>query len=118
MPPSNPITILQQRLRQFADKRDWEQFHSPKNLVMALMVEVAELTEHFQWLTEQQSQSLPDDKLQEVELELADVFLYLLRLADRLNVDLLAAAERKIVLNEEKYPAEVVRGSAKKYDEY
>lgn len=112
------LKLLQQRLRRFAAERDWEQFHSPKNLVMALMVEVAELGEHFQWLSEGQSLQLSHDKQAAVELELADTFLYLLRLADRLNVDLVVAADKKIALNEQKYPADVVRGSAKKYDEY
>ena len=117
-PGSNPLELLQQRLREFARERDWDQFHSPKNLSMALIGEAAELVEHFQWLTEAQSAQLPDEKLREVEQELADVFLYLLRLADKLNVDLLAAAARKIDLNARKYPADKVRGSSKKYTEY
>jgi NTP pyrophosphatase (non-canonical NTP hydrolase) len=105
---------LRQRLRAFAAARDWEQFHSPKNLASALIVEAAELLEHFQWLTEQQSRSLPPERLRAVEEEIADVLLYLVRLADRLGVDLMQAAERKIALNEKKYPAEEVRGSAEK----
>jgi NTP pyrophosphatase (non-canonical NTP hydrolase) len=109
---------LSRRLRRFAEARDWEQFHSPKNLSMALIAECAELIEHFQWLTEAQSHALAADKLAEVELEMADIQIYLLRLAERLGVDLLAAVERKIILNEQKYPAERVRGSAKKYTEY
>jgi dCTP diphosphatase len=109
---------LSQRLRRFAQARDWEQFHSPKNLSMALIAECAELIEHFQWLTEAQSHALPADKLAEVELEMADIQIYLLRLAERLGVDLLGAVERKIAINEQKYPAERVRGSAKKYTEY
>ena len=117
-PGSNPLELLQQRLREFARERDWDQFHSPKNLSMALIAEAAELVEHFQWLTEEQSAQLPDEKLREVEQELADVFLYLLRIADKLNVDLLAAAAHKIDLNARKYPADQVRGSAKKYTEY
>lgn len=115
---SSPLEVLQQRLREFARERDWDQFHSPKNLSMALIGEAAELVEHFQWLTEEQSAQLPDEKLRAVEQELADVFLYLLRLADQLNVDLLAAAAHKIDLNARKYPAEQVRGSSKKYTEY
>jgi NTP pyrophosphatase (non-canonical NTP hydrolase) len=114
----NRLQELSQRLRCFARERDWEQFHSPKNLSMALIAECAELVEHFQWLTEAQSRALPADKLAEVELEMADIQIYLLRLAERLGVDLLGAVERKIVLNEQKYPAERVRGSAKKYTEY
>lgn len=109
---------LSQRLRKFADDRDWDQFHAPKNLSMALMVEAAELVEHFQWLTEQQSMELSDDKLQEVAYELADVFIYCVRLADKLGVDLAKVVDEKIILNEKKYPADKVRGSSKKYTEY
>ena len=109
---------LSRRLRRFARERDWEQFHSPKNLSMALIAECAELVEHFQWLSEEQSQALPPDKFAEVELEMADIQIYLLRLAERLGVDLLGAVERKIAINEHKYPADRVRGSAKKYTEY
>ena len=106
------------RLNTFAQERDWDQFHSPKNLSMALMVEAGELMEHFQWLTQEQSQKLAPDKLAEVEHELADILIYLTRLAAKLNVDLFAAARNKMDLNEKKYPAETVRGSAKKYTEY
>ncbi|MDH5424588.1 MAG: nucleotide pyrophosphohydrolase [Gammaproteobacteria bacterium] len=116
--PGSDIKQLQQRISHFAEERDWDQFHSPKNLSMALIAEAAELVEHFQWLTEDQSHSLPENKLTEVEHELADIFTYLLRISDKLNVDLLAVTERKILLNEEKYPADKVRGSAKKYTEY
>jgi dCTP diphosphatase len=116
--PDKGIIALQLRLREFAAARDWDQFHSPKNLSMALIAEAAELVEHFQWLTEQQSSELSDDKRGEVALEMADIFVYLLRLADRLDIDLLAAADRKITMNAEKYPADTVRGSAKKYTEY
>jgi NTP pyrophosphatase (non-canonical NTP hydrolase) len=108
------LEALRQRLRAFAAARDWEQFHSPKNLASALIVEAAELLEHFQWLTQQQSRSLPPERLRAVEEEIADVLLYLIRLADLLGVDLMRAAERKIALNEKKYPAEEVRGSAEK----
>ncbi len=114
----DPLRELQARLKAFARARDWEQFHSPKNLAMALVVEAAELVEHFQWLTEEQSGNLPPDKLAEVELELADIFIYLLRLTEELGVDLMAATGRKIAINEERYPADKVRGSARKYDEY
>jgi len=109
---------LKTRLREFAVVRDWEQFHSPKNLAMALIVEAAELVEHFQWLTEEQSAALPPDKLAEVEQELADIQIYLIRLSDRLNIDLEQAVNAKIELNERRYPAEKVRGSAKKYTEF
>ena len=109
---------LKLRLREFARERDWEQFHSPKNLAMALIVEAGELVEHFQWLTEAQSQSLDAQQREQVALELADVFIYLVRLADRLDVDLLDTAQRKMVLNAQRYPADKVRGSARKADDY
>jgi len=105
------------RLRQFAKERDWDQFHSPKNLSMALSAEVAEIVEHFQWLTEEQSRSLPEEKLGEVETELADTLIYLVRLADKLDIDLLAAAKNKIDVNEQKYPVDKAKGNAKKYTE-
>lgn len=111
------IDELKQRLRDFAAERDWEQFHSPKNLAMALIVEAAELVEHFQWLTEAESGALPAEKREPVAQELADVFIYLVRLADRLDIDLLDAAERKIALNAKKYPADRARGSARKSTE-
>ena len=91
---STELHELIERLRTFADARDWQQFHSPKNLAMALSVEAAELMEHFQWLNEQQSQTLSATQRQQVALEMADVFLYLLRLADRLDVDLMAKIGR------------------------
>ena len=108
---------LKQRIRGFADARDWNQFHSPKNLSMALSVEVAEIVEHFQWLTEEQSKNLPQNKLDEVEAELADTFIYLIRMADKLDIDLLSATMNKIAVNEQKYPVEKARGNAKKYTE-
>jgi dCTP diphosphatase len=112
------LRALQQRLAAFAAARDWQQFHSPKNLAMALAVEAAELIEEFQWLTEEQSRAPTPERLARVRLELADVFIYLLRIADTLGVDLLAAAADKIVLNEQRYPADRVRGDARKYTEY
>ena len=115
---SETLRALQQRLTEFAAAREWEQFHSPKNLTMALSVEASELVEEFQWLTEAQSAKLDDERLERVRLELADVFIYTLRLADRLGVDLLRAAADKIALNERKYPAERVRGDARKYTDY
>jgi len=114
----NDLDTLKHRLRDFADSRDWNQFHSPKNLCMALSVEIAEITEHFQWLTEEQSRNLPQDKLEEVATELADTLLYLIRLADKLNIDLVAAATSKIELNAKKYPVDMSRGNAKKYTEF
>ncbi|MGO8755592.1 MAG: nucleotide pyrophosphohydrolase [Gallionellaceae bacterium] len=109
---------LKERLRHFVAERDWDQFHSPKNLSMALIAEAAELVEHFQWLTEEQSANLPPEKLAEVELELADIQIYLVELADRLQLDLMAAVEKKLAINARKYPADKVRGSSKKYTEY
>jgi NTP pyrophosphatase (non-canonical NTP hydrolase) len=114
----NKLEKIKMRLRRFADERDWDQFHSPKNLAMALIVESAELVEHFQWLSEKQSRKLPADKLAEVEREIADIQIYLVRLADKLGVDLEKAVNAKIKLNEKKYPARKVRGKAAKYDEY
>ena len=105
------------RLRAFAEERDWEQFHSPKNLSMALAVEAAELLEHFQWLTEQESQTLVPARRDAVAEEMADVFIYLVRLADRLEIDLLKAAGAKIEKNERRYPVEKSRGHKKKYTE-
>jgi len=113
-----PLDDLVRRLHAFARERDWEQFHSPKNLAMALSVEAAELLEHFQWLTEEQSKQLPEDKRREVAFEMADIFIYLLRLCEPLEVDLLSVVEEKIRLNAEKYPADKVRGSSRKYTEY
>jgi len=115
---SEALRALQRRVAEFAAARDWETFHSPKNLAMALSVEAAELVEEFQWLTEEQSRALDAERRERVRLELADVFIYLLRIADKLGVDLVAAANDKIVLNEKKYPAERVRGDARKYTEY
>ncbi len=117
-PDTNALDRLIRRLREFAAARDWEQFHSPKNLSMALIVEAAELVEHFQWLTEKQSLQLPKEKLAAVEQELADVFIYLVRLSDRLGVDLINAAWRKIEINERKYPADQVRGKAGKSSDF
>lgn len=111
---STNLHELRERLRAFVDERDWEQFHSPKNLAMALSVEAAELMEHFQWLSEEQSQVLNAMQREQVALEMADVFLYLVRLADRLDVDLVATAWQKIALNEQKYPADKVRGRSGK----
>jgi NTP pyrophosphatase (non-canonical NTP hydrolase) len=115
---SEALRALQQRVAEFAAAREWEPFHSPKNLAMALSVEAAELVEEFQWLTEEQSRALDAERRERVRLELADVFIYLLRLADKLDVDLVPAALDKIVLNEKKYPADRVRGDARKYTDY
>ena len=111
------LKILVERVRGFAADRDWDQFHSPKNLSMALIAEAAELVEHFQWLTEEQSANLPEKKLAEVREELADILIYLVRIADKLDTDLFKAALRKIEKNEEKYPVDKAKGTAKKYTE-
>jgi dCTP diphosphatase len=107
---------LRLRLAAFAAERDWEQFHSPKNLAMALAAEAGELLEHFQWLTEDESRALPEATRAEVALEIADVLLFLVRLADRLGIDPLEAATRKLELNARKYPVDKSRGRATKYD--
>ncbi|NIP19173.1 MAG: nucleotide pyrophosphohydrolase [Xanthomonadales bacterium] len=114
----NDLRQIQQRMNEFVAERDWEQFHSPKNLSMALAVEAGELMEHFQWMTEEDSARLPADKLAEVEFELADILLYLVRIAEQTGIDLLGAVNKKMELNEKKYPAHVVRGSSRKYTEY
>jgi dCTP diphosphatase len=114
----NELEELRIRISEFARERDWDQFHSPKNLAMALIVEAAELVEQFQWLKQDESRALAGEKLAAVEQELADILVYLVRIADQLNIDLLAAARRKIKSNEAKYPVEKVRGSSKKYTEY
>ncbi|MCW9004377.1 MAG: nucleotide pyrophosphohydrolase [Gammaproteobacteria bacterium] len=110
--------LIKLKLRDFAEQRDWNQFHSPKNLAMALNVEAAELLEHFQWLTEQQSASLDTDTLKEVADEIADIQVYLIRLADKLDVDIVSTTLAKIDKNAEKYPADKVRGQSKKYNKY
>ncbi len=114
---TDSLIRLRDTLREFAAARDWDQFHSPRNLATALAVEAAELLEPFQWLTDEQSRDLPPEKRAAVEQELADVLLYLVRLADKLDVDLEQAAQAKIVRNGEKYPVEKSRGSSRKYDE-
>ena len=118
MQNQSDLTMLRDKLRAFAEARDWDQFHSPKNLSMALMVEAAELMEHFQWLTEAQSAGLPPEVKRAVGEELADILLYLVRLSDKLGIDLREAALHKLEKNAVKYPADLVRGSAKKYSEY
>ncbi len=111
------LEFLKQQLREFAAHREWDQFHSPKNLATALSVEAAELLEPFQWLTDEQSRNLSAEKLHAVRKELADVLIYLVRLADKLDVDLLQAARDKIVENASKYPVDKATGSARKYND-
>jgi len=112
------IDQIKHQLREFAEARDWDQFHSPKNLASAISVEAAELLEIFQWLTEESSRTLDVNTRQKVEQEIADVFLYLIRLADKLDIDVMAAATRKINLNGAKYPVQLSKGNAKKYTEF
>lgn len=114
---ANELEELRTKLRDFARARDWGQFHSPKNLACALSVEAAEILEHFQWMTEDQSRSLPPQTLTALKSELADVFNYLLYLSDQLSIDLIAAASQKIDLNEERYPREKAKGRSSKYNE-
>ena len=112
------LESLRDRLREFAKERDWDQYHTPKNLSMALIAEAAELVEHFQWVEGDKSHLLEDKTRTSVEEELADILIYLVRISDKLGIDLYQAVERKLEINEKKYPAELVRGSAKKYTEY
>ncbi|WP_101756931.1 nucleotide pyrophosphohydrolase [Oceanicoccus sp. KOV_DT_Chl] len=114
----NTLDDIKHKARVYAAERDWEQFHTPKNLAMALSVEASELVEHFQWLSQEQSASLPEHTLAAVADEIADVQVYLVMLADKLGVDILPAVAGKMLKNEMKYPAEKVRGSARKYTEY
>lgn len=109
---------LRRQLADFARRRDWDQFHSPKNLAMALIAEAAELVEHFQWRTEEESRHLPPEKLNEVAMELADILIFLVRTADKLDIDLVQAATAKIAINEQRYPVEKVRGRALRAAEY
>ena len=111
------LETLRDQLRDFAAARDWDQFHSPKNLAMALSAEAGELLEVFQWLTEEQSRRLEPNAHAAVSEEIADVLLYLVRLGDQLGIDPVAAAQRKLAANEQKYPAEKARGNARKYTE-
>jgi hypothetical protein len=115
---TDTLLTLRDALRAFAAERDWEQFHTPRNLAVALSVEAGELLEHFQWMDEGASAQLPADKRVQIGEEMADVLLYLIRLSDKLGVDLADAAQRKLQLNAVKYPAEKVRGSSRKYTEY
>ncbi|OOZ41291.1 nucleotide pyrophosphohydrolase [Solemya elarraichensis gill symbiont] len=112
------LDLLNERLKAFAQERDWEQFHSPKNLSMALIAEAAELVEHFQWLSEEQSYQLDADKHEEVAMEMADILIFLVRCAERLDINLVEATERQIAINEARYPADKVRGDARRADEY
>ncbi|MFU2488381.1 nucleotide pyrophosphohydrolase [Thauera sp. WH-1] len=118
-PPATDDALIELRtaLRRFAAEREWDVFHTPKNLAMALAGEAGEVIEHFQWLSAEQSAALPPDTREAVALELADVLLYLVRLADKLDVDLAEAARRKMDINAKRYPVELARGRALKYQQ-
>lgn len=113
---SDRLAILQAQLAAFVARRDWNQFHNPKNLAMAVAAEAGELLEHFQWLTPAQAARLPRAAREEVALECADILLFLLRLCDQLDIDLASAAQRKLTLNARKYPVAKSRGRATKYN--
>jgi NTP pyrophosphatase (non-canonical NTP hydrolase) len=128
VPPQHPgndadmsrdsLDDLNAKLLAFARERDWEQFHSPKNLSMALAGEAGELLEHFQWLSEEASANLSTEKKDQVGLEMADILIYLIRLAQRLDVDLIGKAYCKMEINQARYPATKVRGDARRAEEY
>ncbi len=115
---ADSLTELTATVCKFAEQRNWDQFHSPKNLSMALIVEAAELVEHFQWLSRQESDKLNKEQQEAVSMEMADVLIYLVRMAERLDIDLLEAAQKKLEINNKKYPAEQAKGRADKYTRY
>ena len=114
----SPLPALARRLREFAEERDWEQFHSPKNLAMALVGEAGELAAEFQWMTEEHSKAPDPAQLTRIRAEAADVLIYLVRLTDKLGIDLIDATNEKMEVNARRYPVERTRGSSKKYSEY
>ncbi|MGE4370186.1 MAG: nucleotide pyrophosphohydrolase [Burkholderiaceae bacterium] len=114
---TDTLRSLSQQQHEFAKEREWEQFHSPKNLASALIVEAAELLEHFQWMTEEQSRTLPPEKREAVGSEIADVLLYLIQLSNVLGIDPVKAAQAKIKINSQKYPVELAKGNSTKYDQ-
>jgi len=116
--PSDSIDALRTRVNQFVEERDWAQFHSPKNLAMAMIVEAGEVVEHFQWMSAQESLNLNAEKKEQVGQELSDTFVYLLRIAEVCGIDLIEAANNKIDLNAKKYPVDKSKGSNAKYTEY
>lgn len=115
---ADSLTELRSKINAFVKERDWAQFHTPKNLAMAMIVEAAELVEQFQWNTPEESQQLTTEKREAVSHELADTFVYLLRIAEVLEIDLIEAANQKITLNAKKYPVEKARGKNNKYTDY
>ena len=118
MTQQDSLAQLRAKLNAFVEERDWAQFHTPKNLAMAMIVEAAELVEQFQWDTPQESQQLTPEKREAVSHELADTFVYLLRIAEVLEIDLIQAAHHKVALNAQKYPVEKAKGSNAKYTQY
>ncbi len=115
---ADSLLDLRTRINTFVEERDWAQFHSPKNLAMAMIVEAGEVVEHFQWMTEQESGNLNAEEKEQVGQELSDTFVYLLRIAEVSGIDLIEAANKKIDINAKKYPVEQVKGSNAKYTEY
>lgn len=115
---TDSLQAIRSRIQAFVEERDWQQFHSPKNLAMAMIVEAAELVEHFQWMTEQESREVSAEKKEQIGQELADTFVYMLRIADVLEIDLIDATNRKLDINAKKYPVEKARGRNDKYTEY
>jgi NTP pyrophosphatase (non-canonical NTP hydrolase) len=115
---SDGLSELRDRVREFVGERDWDQFHTPKNLAASVCIEAAELLEPFQWLQTGVSSELSDASREHIRHELADVLIYLIRLADKLDVELACAVREKLALNRAKYPADKVRGDARKYSEY
>jgi len=115
---SDRLRVLRTAIRQFNRERDWEQYHAPKNLAMALSAEVAEVVELFQWLTAEESRQLGAPKRSALEEELGDVMIYLTTLADAFGIDPVDAALKKLELNAQKYPAARVRGNRAKYSDY
>lgn len=117
-PAPRSMEELAALIRAFASERDWDQFHTPKNLAMGVAIEAAELMEEFHWLTAEESRALAPERIEAVRHEMADVLIYLVLLADKLGIDLMAAAAEKVAINAAKYPADTVRGKATKYDKY
>ncbi len=115
--PADSLQQLQSAIRAFVAERDWQQFHTPKNLAMAMIVEAAELVEILQWDTPEQSAQMDDNKRQQLSHELADTLVYLIRLADVLGIDLIQAAQQKMLLNAQKYPVEKAKGNSAKYSQ-
>ena len=118
MSPMDNVELILQRIREFRDERDWGQFHNPKDMAIAISLEAGELLEHFLWKGPSEVEARVVSHRKEIEAELADISIYLFELAENLGVDLIDAMNRKITINAEKYPVDLVRGSSKKYSEY